>query len=97
MGWWGRARGRWPAGFSLACIRGFPLRARLGVAVAPFPAPATSHVACGFPALRAPAHFMARVMRPIRPERLLATADAIRGTPKRVPVLASGRTPAESA
>ena len=30
-----------------------------------FPAPATSHVACGFPALRAPAQFMSRVMRPI--------------------------------
>ena len=25
--------------------------------VSPFPAPATSHAACGFPALRAPAHF----------------------------------------
>ena len=58
----GRALARWPVGFSLACIRGFPLRARLGVAVAPFPAPATSHVACGFPALRAPAHFTPRVM-----------------------------------
>ena len=34
------------------------------------PAPATSHVACGFPALRAPAHFTPRFMRPIRPERL---------------------------
>jgi hypothetical protein len=33
--------------------------------VNPFPAPATSHVACGFPALRAPAQFMSRVMRPI--------------------------------
>ena len=34
------------------------------------PAPATSHVACGFPALRAPAHFTSKFMRPIRPERL---------------------------
>src|SRR5215472_15802528 len=32
--------------------------------VAPFPVPATSHVACGFPALRVPAHFATRVMRP---------------------------------
>jgi len=31
----GRALARWPVGFSLACIRGFPLRARLRVAVAP--------------------------------------------------------------
>ena len=30
--------------------------------VSPFPAPATSHAACGFPALRAPAHFPRRVM-----------------------------------
>ena len=29
------------------------------------PAPATSHVACGFPALRVPAHFTSRVMGPI--------------------------------
>ena len=29
---------------------------------APFPAPARSHVACGFPALRAPVHFMPRFM-----------------------------------
>jgi hypothetical protein len=30
--------------------------------VAPFPAPATSHVASGFPALGAPAHFTPRVI-----------------------------------
>src|SRR5215471_8565946 len=48
----------------LGCIQRFRLRARLGVAVVPFPAPATSHAACGFPALRAPAHFTARVMGP---------------------------------
>ena len=35
-----------------------------------FPAPATSHVAGGFPALRAPAHFTLRFMRRIRPGRL---------------------------
>ena len=33
--------------------------------VSRFPAPATSHVACGFPALRAPVYFTSRVMRPI--------------------------------
>ena len=49
----------------LGCIRGFPLRARLGRSVAPSPAPAASHVACGFPALRAPAHFTPRVMWPV--------------------------------
>jgi hypothetical protein len=49
----------------LGCIQGFRLHARLEVSVIPFPAPATSHVACGFPALRAPAHFTASVMGPI--------------------------------
>ena len=31
----------------------------------PFPTPASSNAACGFPALRFPAHFVSRVMRPI--------------------------------
>ena len=44
--------------------------------VSPFPAPASSHAACGFPALRAPAHFSPRVMRPIVPELLSAVATA---------------------
>lgn len=66
---------------ALVCIQGFPLRARVGCSVVPFPAPATSHAACGFPALRAPAHFLSRVMGPI----LLALlwpklSDAIPGT-----------------
>jgi len=39
----------------LGRIRGFPLRARVEAAVIPFPAPAASHAACGFTALRAPA------------------------------------------
>jgi hypothetical protein len=56
----------------LVCIRRFRLRARLGVSVIPFPAPATSHAACGFPALRAPAHFSSRVMKPIVLEKLPA-------------------------
>src|SRR5262249_35042631 len=40
----------------LGCIQRFRLRARLGVAVIRFPAPATSHAACGFPALRGTTH-----------------------------------------
>jgi hypothetical protein len=48
----------------LGCIEGFPLRARVEVAVIPFPVPAASHAACGFTALRAPAPFTSRVMRP---------------------------------
>ena len=51
----------------LGRIGGFPLRARVGVAVVPFPVPAASHAACGFPALRAPAPFTSRVMRPAQP------------------------------
>ena len=33
--------------------------------MSPFLAPASSHAACRFPALRAPAHFSSRVMRPM--------------------------------
>ena len=66
--WRGGSSGR-----SLGRIRGFPLRARLASSVAPFPAPATSHAACGFPALRAPAHCAARFMGPIRLESLSRT------------------------
>jgi FAD binding domain len=58
----------------LVCVRRFRLRARLGVSVIPFPAPATSHAACGFPALRAPAHFLSTLMKPIVLERLSAVA-----------------------
>ena len=42
--------------------------------VIPFPAPATSHAACGFPALRVPAHFISRFMRLIMLAPLSATA-----------------------
>lgn len=71
----------------LGCIQGFPLRGRLGRAVTPFPAPATLHVACGFPPLRASAHFTSRVMKPIRLERLpRPIVDTLRCTPRRVPV-----------
>jgi len=48
-----------------------------------FPAPTTSHVACGFPALRAPAHFTPRFMRPIRPERLPPARSVLREESKR--------------
>ncbi len=68
--------GNWrsgPSGRSLGRVRGFPLRARLAESVAPFPAPATSHAACGFPALRAPAHFATRFRRPICSEPLSKT------------------------
>lgn len=47
---------------------------------------ATLHVACGFPALRAPAHFSSRVMRPILLERLQRPTDrTTRGTPEKRP------------
>src|SRR5215470_7757457 len=68
----------------LVCVRRFRLRARLGVSVIPFPAAATSHAACGFPALRAPAHFTSRVMRPILLGQLSAGARGNRQT-DRVP------------
>jgi hypothetical protein len=58
---YGRALARRPVGSCLAGIRGFPLPARLGVAVAPLPASVTFRVACGSLALRAPAHFTARL------------------------------------
>jgi hypothetical protein len=38
------------------------------------PAPSSSHAACGFPALRAPAHFASRVMGPIMLEWLSGLA-----------------------
>ena len=55
-------------------------------AMIPFPAPAASHAACGFPALRAPARFTSRVMRPIVLEKLsvaavwVATRDSCHAT-----------------
>jgi hypothetical protein len=56
-----------------------------GNSAVPSSAPATSHVACGFPALRVPAHFTARVMRPIESERLpRCAADRPHGTHGRV-------------
>jgi len=63
----------------------FPWECLTNRTVSRFPAPATSHVAGGFPALRAPAHFASRLMGPIPPERLpRPMADTIRGTPQRV-------------
>jgi hypothetical protein len=70
----------------LGCVRGFTLRARVGSSVAPSRAPAASPAACRFPALRAPAHFTSRVMRPIGSERLSPTAASRRpSTHGRVP------------
>ena len=46
----------------------------------PSPAPATSHAASGFPALRAPALFVSRVMRRIRPQQLSVGARGNRQT-----------------
>ena len=48
--------------FTEVCIPGFPVRARVDPTVTPFPAPATSNAAGGFPALRSPVHFEPRVM-----------------------------------
>ncbi len=45
-------------------------RGARGRAAGPSPAPASSNAACGFPALRFPADFASRVMRPIGPGAL---------------------------
>jgi len=47
---------------SSCCRRLSPSAGASVLTMSPFPAPATSHAACGFPALRAPAHFASRVM-----------------------------------
>src|SRR5712691_809876 len=49
--------GGWPTVFTVALSP---------AAIVTFPAPATSNGACGFPALRSPACFAARVMGPIK-------------------------------
>jgi hypothetical protein len=55
--------------------------------VAPFLAPAAPHVACGFPAPRAPAHFMSRLRWLIQLVRLpRRTGHTTHGTPKRAPM-----------
>ena len=85
--WRGGPSGRW-----LGCIRGFSLRARLALSVAPFPVPATSHAACGFPALRAPAHFVSKLMGPIHMARLpRTTVGKPPGTHQRAPVSGTAR------
>jgi hypothetical protein len=61
----GSRAGAVPRRCSLGRIRRFRLRARLGITVGPFSAPATSNGACGFPALRSPGRFTPRVMGPI--------------------------------
>ena len=49
---------------SSCCRRLSPSAGASVLTMSPFPAPASSHAACGFPALRAPAHFASRVMGP---------------------------------
>ena len=55
--------------------------------LAPFPTPASSYAACGFPALRTPVHFIPRVMGPIEPGALSAVAawDETRGNARTGP------------
>jgi hypothetical protein len=56
--------------FSLAVAPRFLWECLNSQTVNPFPAPATSHPACGFPALGAPVCLVPRVMWPIVLERL---------------------------
>src|ERR1035438_3141882 len=53
------------------CSTAFAVALHSG-AIITFPAPATSNVACGFPALRSPVCFGLWLMGPIRPSRLSA-------------------------
>src|SRR2546422_5430179 len=68
----------------LGRVQGFPLRARVGVTVIPFPVPAASHAACGFAALRAPAPLRGRGYGAVRVGGGgRATVSGQRGTPRR--------------
>ncbi len=53
--------------------------------VGPFPAPATSNAACGFPALRFPDGFTSRVMEPIGPAALSLLVHDKAGNHRRGP------------
>ena len=53
--------------------------------VGPFPAPATSNAACGFPALRFPDGFTSRVMEPIERAALSHQGHDEAGNHQRVP------------
>ena len=80
----------------MACLQGFPFRARLGNRSS-FPAPATSHVAYRSPTLRAAEHFTSRVRGPLALVRLpRPMADTIRATPRRVPTYRTARPLASS-
>src|SRR5260370_42543106 len=69
----------------LGRVGGFPLRARVGGTVIPFPAPAASHAACGFAALRAPAPLRGKGYGAVRVGRGgRASVSGQRGTPRRV-------------
>jgi len=56
--------------FSLAVAPRFLWECLTSQTVSWFPAPATSNVACGFPALRSPVGFESRFMRPLGQEQL---------------------------
>ena len=58
--------------FVFTVVSPFRLRVSHHLDHATFPAPSTSHAACGFPALRAPICFMPRLMGPILLGRLSA-------------------------
>ncbi len=60
----GSRTGAVPLGRGLSVAPRFLWECLTSHIVGPFPAPATSHAASGFPALRAPAHFASRVMKP---------------------------------
>jgi hypothetical protein len=68
-----RAGGRWRVSSPTLSIVGWVHNSTM----ATFPAPATSNAACGFPALRFPARFMPRVMRP----RVLGVLSAVAVVP----------------
>ncbi len=72
----GREPARCPLGSDLAVCRRFRLRARLVLAVSPFPAPARSNRACGFPAHGSPVRFTPGVMGRIT---LAALSDVAHG------------------
>jgi hypothetical protein len=70
----GSGSGAVPLRFRLGCVGRFRLRARLALTVGPFPAPAQSNRACGFPAHGSPVRFAPRVMGRIGLEVLSAVS-----------------------
>lgn len=72
----GSETGAVPLRLGLGCVHRFRLRARLVLAVSPFPAPAQSNRACGFPAHGSPVRFTPGVMGRIT---LAALSDVAHG------------------